>query len=171
MLCETPIFRTVFNSLIFKTVIQLAKDGVPNIRMGIAKCLSTALTCSYKFENDEQYADAVKHLRQLQCDRDSDVREMAICSALPPPENNIDEDQMADNDDGTDKDHRCVSASISNASTVDMNCTDEDGCGKGNDDGDESEESQDSIKLYWDTDEKNTSKFSDIFILCCHKYE
>lgn len=154
VLCEAPIFRTVFNQQMFTTVIKLAKDGVPNIRMGIAKCLSSALLCSHEFDNTEQYDETVKSLRQLQNDRDSDVREMAICSALPPLEL-TNEDQKADNDDDSDKEHQLVAASISNASTVDMNCTDEDGCGK--DDGEDSEVSQDSISLYLDTDEKNTS--------------
>lgn len=151
ILLDPPLYTTVFNNLIFKTVIQLANDGVPNIRMGIAKCLSSALTRPHKFANGEQYEEAVKTLRQLQCDRDSDVREMAICSALPPPDN-IDDDLYNDHDN--DIDHQCVAASISNASTVDMNSTDEDGCAK---DGEDSEESQDSIKSFTDTDDKNTS--------------
>lgn len=135
-------------------VTKLAKDGVPNIRMGIAKCLSSALVCSYQFDDTEQYDEVVKVLRQLQNDRDSDVREMAICSALPPLEL-TDDGQNADKDDDADREHQVIAASISNASTVDMNCTDEDGCGKG--DGDDSDVSQDSISLYLDTDEKNTS--------------
>lgn len=144
----------MFNNLIFKTVVQLANDGVPNIRMGIAKCLSSALTRPHNFENNEQYEEAVKILRQLQCDRDSDVREMAICSALPPPDN-IEDDFNYEHDN--DKDHQYVAASISNASTVDMNSTDEDGCAK---DGEDSEESQDSIKSYSDTDDINDTNTS-----------
>lgn len=128
----------MFNDLIFYTVVKLANDGVPNIRMGIAKCLSSALTRPHTFDNDEQYDETVKILRQLQCDRDSDVREMAICSALPPHDD-MEIDTNVDND--TDKEHQCVAASISNASTIDMNCTDEDGCAK--DDDDEDNENKD----------------------------
>lgn len=153
MSLEPPLFPTVFNQLLFKTVLELATDLVPNIRMGIAKCLSTALARQHVFDSEKQFEETVQILRQLQKDRDSDVREMAICSALPPQDDTEDNQNVTD-----DNDHRCVEASISNASTVDMNCTfmDEDGgCGK---DGDESEESQDSISLYLDTDEKNISE-------------
>lgn len=111
MSLEPPLFPTVFNQLLFKTVLELATDLVPNIRMGIAKCLSTALTRQHVFDSEKQFEETVQILRQFQrCSRN--------CSALPP------QDDTEDNQNATDdNDHRCVEASISNASTVDMNCT------------------------------------------------
>lgn len=152
---DTPTFQTVFNQQLFPTVTKLAKDGVPNIRMGIAKCLSSTLTSSLKFDTTEQYDEAVKTLRQLQCDSDCDVREMAICSALPPLDTAVADQTATFDGDETIDEHQLIAASISNASTVDMNCTDEDGCGK--EDGDDGEVSQDIISCFLDTDEKNTS--------------
>lgn len=158
MALEVSLYPVVFNDRLFNRACHLVKDAVPNIRMTIAKCFSLVLT--------KQSIDTHRHnvtvmiLRKMQLDEDSDVRDIALSCELPATDEEINEstrhlNETAGNDMYTDI------SSLSTASTVDLNST-EGGVAYGRDN-DESDESQDSIRLYLDTDEKNMSKSSTIF--------
>lgn len=141
----------VFNNRLFHCACQLTKDAVPNIRMTIAKCFTLMLT---KPSIDAHRFDlAVAILREMKKDCDTDVRDVVFTCNLPPSEdelNNSTRNQGEHNNETFSE-----IASMSTASTVDLNCTE---IGNFSRDNEESDESQDSISLYLDTDEKNSSK-------------
>lgn len=147
---ETPLYPDVFNDRLFNTACQLVKDTVPNIRMTIAKCF--ALVLSKQHIDTQRYKVTVIILRKMQKDNDSDVRDVALSCDLPS--NDDDNNDTTRNLSETSTSNTNIST-FSTASTIDMNCSDG---GMGfNQGGDDSEVSQDSISLYLDTDEKNTS--------------
>lgn len=153
MALETSLYPDVFNDRLFNRACHLVKDAVPNIRMTIAKCFSLLLT--------KQSIDTHRHnvtvmiLRKMQQDEDSDVRDIALSCELPATDEEINESTRHLNET-TGIDACTDISSLSTASTVDLNST-EGGVAYGRDN-DESDESQDSIRLYLDTDEKNMSK-------------
>lgn len=137
--------------------------------MAIANCFSLILRQN-AFNNSKVLCKVVHILRKMQSDGDIDVRDIALNCSLPPKNTLDDEDDYDDEDAAEDNDNtrnlnetfleRSTDlASISNASTVDMNSS-SDGNGSFSKDNDESDESQDSIRLYLDTDEKNSSEYS-----------
>lgn len=147
---EAPLYPDVFNDRLFNIACQLVKDPVPNIRMTIARCF--ALVLSKQHIDTQRYKVTVIILRKMQCDSDPDVRDVALSCDLPS--NDDDNNDAARNLSESSASNTNIST-LSTASTVDMNCTDS---GMSfNREGDESEVSQDSISLYLDTDEKNTS--------------
>lgn len=152
MALDIPLHPDVFNDRLFNRACHLVKDSVPNIRMTIAKCFSLVLTKQHI--DTHRYNVTVIILRKMQKDEDSDVRDIALSCELPPNEDDTNENVRNINET-THNDTYTEIASISTASTIDLNCTDASGCF--NRDGEDSEESQDSISLYLDTDEKNTS--------------
>lgn len=155
MALETSLYPDVFNDRLFNRACHLVKDAVPNIRMTVAKCFSLVLT--------KQSIDTHRHnvtvmiLRKMQKDEDSDVRDIALSCDLPATEEEINESTRQLNETACNDTYTDIS-SLSTASTVDLNST-EGGVAYGRDN-EESDESQDSIRLYLDTDEKNTSKSS-----------
>lgn len=152
MALETTLYPDVFNDRLFNRACHLFKDAVPNIRMTIAKCFTLVLT--------KQSIDTHRHnvtvsiLRKMRHDEDRDVRDIALSCKLPSTEEELSDsgrqfNETVSNDAGTD-------VSTLSATTDDLNCTEGDTTfGRDND---ESDESQDSIRLYLDTDEKNLSK-------------
>lgn len=147
---ETPLYPDVFNDRLFNIACQLVKDPVPNIRMTIARCF--ALVLSKQHIDTQRYKVTVIILRKMQTDSDPDVRDVALSCDLP---SNDDENNDATRNLSESSTSNTNISTLSTASTVDMNCTDGGISYKG--EGDESEVSQDSISLYLDTDEKNTS--------------
>lgn len=156
MALETSLYPDVFNDRLFNRACHLVKDAVPNIRMTIAKCFSLVLT--------KQTIDTHRHmvtvmiLRRMQQDEDSDVRDIALSCELPATDEEINESARDLHETVSIDDTRTNLSSLSTTSTVDLNST-EGGVAFGHDN-DESDESQDSIRLYLDTDEKNMSKSS-----------
>lgn len=144
---ETPLYPDVFNDRLFNIACQLVKDPVPNIRMTIARCFSLVL--SKQYIDTQRYKVTVIILRKMQSDSDPDVRDVALSCDLPS--NDEDNNDAARNLSESSTSNTNIST-LSTASTADMNCTD-----GGTSNRDDSEVSQDSISLYLDTDEKNTS--------------
>lgn len=164
MALETSLYPDVFNDRLFNRACHLVKDAVPNIRMTIAKCFSLVLT--------KQSVDLHRHnvtvmiLRKMQQDDDSDVRDIALSCELPATDEEINESARQLNETACDA--YTDNSTLSTASTVDLNST-EGGATYGRDN-DESDESQDSIRLYLDTDEKNMSKCSIFITRHCHHF-
>ncbi|XP_031633416.1 serine/threonine-protein phosphatase 4 regulatory subunit 1-like isoform X2 [Contarinia nasturtii] len=147
---ETPLYPDVFNDRLFNIACQLVKDPVPNIRMTIARCF--ALVLSKQYIDTQRYKVTVIILRKMQTDSDPDVSDVALSCDLPSNEDDNNDTTRNLSESSTSNTNI---SSLSTASTVDMNCTD--GGTSFNREGDDSEVSQDSISLYLDTDEKNTS--------------
>lgn len=146
---ETPLYPDVFNDRLFNIACQLVKDAVPNIRMTIAKCF--ALVLSKQHIDTQRYKVTVIILRKMQKDSDSDVRDVALSCDLPSSDDENNDTARNLNETSTNNANISTHSTLSTASTVDLNCTDGDGFNQ------DSEVSQDSISLYLDTDEKNTS--------------
>lgn len=146
--------------------------------MAIATCFSLILKQS-AFNNSKVLSKVVHTLRKMQTDSDIDVRDIALNCSLPPKntlegDDDDDDDGSAGNDNAgnlneTFFEQSMDRASLSNASTVDMNSSD--GNGSFSKDNDESDESQDSIRLYLDTDEKNSSEFKQIEVYCKSQHQ
>lgn len=152
MALDIDLHPDVFNERLFHRAYQLVKDSVPNIRMTIAKCFACVLT--KQPENSHRYNVIVIVMRELQHDIDSDVRDVALSCNLPPREddpNASGKSENMNNETFTDV------ASMSTASTAEWNISD---IGEYSKQNEESDESQDSISLYLDTDEKYTSKLN-----------
>lgn len=145
---ETPLYPDVFNDRLFNIACQLVKDPVPNIRMTIARCF--ALVLSKQYIDTQRYKVTVIILRKMQSDSDPDVRDVALSCDLPTNEDDNNETTRNLSESSTSNTNI---STISTASTVDIM----DGGISFNREGDDSEVSQDSISLYLDTDEKNTS--------------
>lgn len=148
------MYPDVFNDRLFNRACHLVKDAVPNIRMTIAKCFSLVLT--KQSIDAHRYNVTVMILRRMQQDDDSDVRDIALSCELPATDDDTNDNTRHLNETACNDTYTDIST-LSTASTVDLNSTE----GVGNVDrenDDESDESQDSIRLYLDTDEKNLSK-------------
>lgn len=148
MALETDLHPDVFNERLFHRAYQLVKDSVPNIRMTIANCFACVL--AKQPENSHRYNVIVVMMRELQHDDDSDVRDIALSCNLPPRDDDPNESARSTNQNAF-----ADVASMSTASTAEWNISD---LGEYSRNNEESDESQDSISLYLDTDEKNTSE-------------
>lgn len=158
---DTPLDPEVFVNHLFSKCYDLGYDAVPNIRMAVANCFSVILKQN-AFDDPTVLNKVIHVLRKMQSDSDIDVRDIALNCQLPP-KNSLDEDYGTEDNEDTGNLNQTFAeqgtdlASLSTASTVDMNSTDENSTFyKENE---ESDESQDSIRLYMDTDEKNSSRF------------
>ncbi|XP_033224224.1 serine/threonine-protein phosphatase 4 regulatory subunit 1-like isoform X2 [Belonocnema kinseyi] len=74
---DTAIDRDVFGKEMMPCLLRLSEDKVPNVRLAVARCLSTDIIPVSQWFEAELMETIVKKLKKLHCDPDRDVRVLA----------------------------------------------------------------------------------------------